>query len=135
MQRQRLPESACRISCSVGLGFSSQERHQGHQEAGRAEAALQAVRLPERLLQRVELAGPRRQPLDRRQLAAVGLHGEHQAGAHRLAVEQDRAGAAHAVLAADVGAGQAQLVAQEVGEQQARLDLALVGRAVDVSTR
>ena len=55
---------------------------------------------------------------------SVGLHREHQAGAHRLAVEEDRAGAADAVLAADVRAGQAELVAQEVAQQQARLDLA-----------
>ena len=34
-----------------------------------------------------------------------------------LAVEQDRAGAADAVLAADVGAGQAEVLAQEVRER------------------
>ena len=55
-------------------------------------------------------------------VAAVGLHGEHDAGAHRLAVEEHRAGAADAVLAADVRAGQTQLVPQEVAEQKARLD-------------
>ena len=54
--------------------------------------------------------------------AAVGLHGEHQAGAHAVAVEQDGAGAAHAVLAADMGAGEPERVAQEIGEQQTRLD-------------
>jgi hypothetical protein len=42
---------------------------------------------------------------------AVGLHREEQAGAHRLAVEEHGAGAADAVLAADVGAGQAEVVA------------------------
>ena len=62
---------------------------------------------------------------------AVGLDGEQDARAHRLAVEQHGAGAAHPVLAADVGAGEAEVVAQEVREQQARLDLALVGAAVD----
>ena len=51
--------------------------------------------------------------------------------AHRLAVEQHGAGAAHAVLAADVGAGQAELVAQEVAEQEARLDLGGMRGAVD----
>ena len=35
-----------------------------------------------------------------------GLHREHQARAHRLAVELHGARAADAVLAADVGAGQ-----------------------------
>ena len=63
---------------------------------------------------------------------AVGLHREHQAGAHRRAVEQDhRAGAAYAVLAADMRAGQPQIVAQEIAQQQARLDLRSIGRAVD----
>ena len=59
------------------------------------------------------------------------LHGEHQAGAHAVAVDQHRAGAAHAVLAADMRAGEPERVAQEIGEQQARLDRSLVGRAVD----
>ena len=47
------------------------------------------------------------------------------------AIEQDRAGAAHAVLAADMGAGQPQFVAQEIAEQQPRFDTALIGGAVD----
>ncbi len=98
---------------------------------GGAEAALQAVGVAEGLLQRVELAVAAGQPLDGGELVAVGLDRQHQAGAHRLAVDEHRAGAADAVLAADVGAGEAELVAQEVGEQQPRLDLALVGPAVD----
>ena len=50
---------------------------------------------------------------------SIGLHREHQAGAHRLTVEQHGAGAAHAVLAADVRAGQFQMMSQEITEQQA----------------
>ena len=42
-----------------------------------------------------------------------------------------RAGAADAVLAADVGAGQQQVLAQEVGEVRARRDLGGDGLAVD----
>ena len=49
-----------------------------------------------------------------------GCHREHQARPHRLAVEQDGAGPADPVLAADVGAGQPQVMAQRVGEQPAR---------------
>ena len=45
---------------------------------------------------------------------AVELRGEHQARARRLAVDQHRARAADAVLAAGVGAGEVELVAQEV---------------------
>ena len=48
----------------------------------------------------------------------VGLRREHQAGAHRGAVEDHRAGAAHAVLAADVSAREQQVVAQEIAQQQ-----------------
>ena len=60
------------------------------------------------------------------------LYGQQQAGADGLPVELHRAGAADAVLAADVGAGQPRLVADEVGEEQAGLDRALVGDAVDL---
>ena len=64
-------------------------------------------------------------------LAAFGLHRQHQAGAHRGAVDDDRAGAAHAVLAADMGAGEPQLMAQAIGQGQPRLDLDLDLLAVD----
>ena len=53
---------------------------------------------------------------------AVGLRREHQAGAHGSAVEDDRAGAADAVLAADMGAGEQQIVAQEIAQQHPRFD-------------
>ncbi len=57
------------------------------------------------------------QPLDGGDLAVDRGHREHQARPHRPAVDEHRAGAADAVLAADVGAGQAEVVAQRVGEQ------------------
>ena len=66
-----------------------------------------------------------------RMLVAVRLHRQHQAGARRAAVEQDGAGAADAVLAAEMGAGQAELVAQEIGERHPHFDLFLVALAVD----
>ena len=43
----------------------------------------------------------------------------------------DGAGAADAVLAADMRAGRAELVAQEIGQQHARLGLAFDGAAVE----
>ena len=98
----------------------------GEQDPRRAEAALEGVVRAERLLQRAPL-----EPLDGLDLGAVGLHGEQQAGADGDAVEPDGAGAADAVLAADVRAGQPERVAQEVGEQQARLDLFAVAPPVD----
>jgi hypothetical protein len=91
-----------------------QQAHHRHQESGRAEAALQAVALVKRLLDGVQWSALRGKALDSRHLVALGLDGEHQAGAHRRAVQQDRAAAAHAVLAADVGAGQPEVVAKVV---------------------
>ena len=74
-----------------------------------------------RVLQRTRRAVGPRQPLYRGDLAAVGLHREHEAGAHRLTVEQHRARAADAVLASGMGAGQAQGVAQEIDQGQTPL--------------
>ena len=77
----------------------------------------------EGLLERVQRAVGAGEALDGPDRAAVCLDGEHEAGPHRLVVEQDGAAAAHAVLAADVRPGQAEVVPEEVGEQPARLDL------------
>src|SRR5581483_2333910 len=62
------------------------------------------------------------QRLDRLHRAAVGLRREQEAGANGDAVEEDRARAADAVLAAEVRSGQAGVLANEVGEQLSRLD-------------
>ena len=71
------------------------------------------------------------EPLDRHDLRALGLHRQHQAGAHRVAVDDDRTGAAHPMLTADMRAGQAEPVAQAIGEGRARLDLDLGRLAID----
>ena len=77
--------------------------------------------LPERLLQRVQfVAGS--EPLDSAYPRALGLHREHQAGAHRLVVDQHSAGPADAVLAAQVRAGEATILAQRIGQAAPRLD-------------
>ena len=72
-----------------------------------------------------------RQAFDRGDVGAVGLHREHGARLHRLAVDQHGARAADAGFAADVRAGQAQGVAQEVNEQQTGLDDVIARRVVD----
>ena len=94
----------------------------GDQDARGAEAALERVVALERVLQRREHRVARER-LDRLDGRAVGLHREQAAGAHRDAVEPHGAGAADAVLAADVGAGEAEAVPEEVGQEQARLDV------------
>jgi hypothetical protein len=70
--------------------------------------------------------------LDGRDLMAVGLYGQEQTRARRLAVEQDRACAADAVLAAEMGASQPQVVTQDIGEMATRLDVEAGRAAVDV---
>src|SRR5450759_4653837 len=89
--------------------------------AGRAVAALQRVALFERHLQIGDFARIRNafDGLDR---GAVALHRQHQAAAHDLAVHAHGAGAAGAVLAADMAAGERQALAQEIDQRLARLD-------------
>src|SRR5262245_6720169 len=58
--------------------------------------------------------------LDRADLASIAGDREGQAGSRRLALDQDRAGAAHPVLAAQMRAGEIASLAQEVGERQPR---------------
>ena len=53
---------------------------------------------------------------------AVELRREEQAAPRAPAVHQHRAGAADAVLAAHVGAGEPEVLPEEVGERAARLD-------------
>src|SRR5262249_17095784 len=114
-----------------GVRIVAQEFEQGGQHAGRAEAALQAMVVAERFLKRGQLLVVRRDPLDREDLVPVRLHGEHQAGAGRLAVEQDGAGTAHAMLAAEMGAGEAERVTDEIRQREAHLGLGAVALAVD----
>src|SRR5262245_66273984 len=71
------------------------------------------------------------QSFDGADLPALGLHREHQAGAHGLAVEEHRAGAADAVLAADMSAGLAAFVADRVHQGAAGIDAHGVAAAVD----
>src|SRR5207244_7396776 len=107
-----------------------QQRGGRHDEAWRAEATLQPMLVPERFLERRQLA-IRRQALDRRQLAAVGLDGEHRAGLDGSLVDQHGARPALAGIAADVRARQPEFLAQEVHQQVARLDLAGIRCPVD----
>ena len=81
------------------LGLVAEQVVGTQQEAGRAEAALQRVVPAERLLQRVQFPRPA-QALDREHLGSVELAREQQARPGRLAVDQNRAHAADAVLAA-----------------------------------
>src|SRR5262249_3452436 len=91
-----------------------------HQEARRADAALERGVLEELLLQRMELLALG-QALDRLDATAADLAAEHQAGADQAAVEGHAAGAAVAGGAAFLAAGEAQGVTQDVEERVFRL--------------
>ena len=118
------------ISSRVGGCPRASRSLGGDQDPGRAEAALERV-VPRNASCSGVSSPVAGEPLDRHDLAAVGLHGEQQARADGDAVEPDRARAADAVLAADVRPGQAERVPQEVGEEQPRLDLLAIAPAVD----
>ena len=87
----------------------------GEEHARCAEAALKRVVLVKGLLERMERA-VHHQALDGDELGAVGLDGEHQAGPGGLAIDEDGAGAADAVLAPDMGAGEAEVLAEKIHE-------------------
>jgi citrate lyase gamma subunit len=85
--------------------------------------------LVEGLLQRMEaaLAG---ESLDGSKLGAVGLYGKRGARPGRLAVKENGAGAADAVLTARVRSSKSQVLSDEVNEQLARLATAAVRLAI-----
>ena len=119
-----------RISCLARVGVLLEQPGRLHDHARRAEPALEAVLVPERLLERVE-GGAVGHAFDGLDLATVGLDGEHRARLGAGAIDMDGAGAAVARVAADMRAGQPEVVAQEMDEQESRLDVRLVDGAVD----
>jgi hypothetical protein len=112
------------------VGIALQEIGGGHDHPRRAVAALQAVVVPEGLLERVQLVAVGH-ALDGLDLGAVGLDGKHRAALHRVAVDVHRARAAVGGVTADVRAGQTQVVAQQMDQEQTRLDFDLVVLPVD----
>ena len=103
----------------------------GDEETRGAEAALQPVAVGERLLQRVQFAGTGGQALHRGQGGPVGLHGQHEAGPDRLAVQQHGARPADALLAAQVSAGEPEVVAERIGQRAPGLHVDLLAVTVD----
>ena len=71
-----------------------------------------------------------RQAFDRGHRSPVRLNRQDRAGLHGLPVQQDRAGAANAGLAADVCAGQTQRLSKVVHKKQPRLDSVFVSYPV-----
>src|SRR5262249_32091492 len=100
---------------------AGQQFLRGKQHARRAIAALQRVACDERLLQIGDLVGVGH-AFDRVDAGSIALHGQHQAAAHYDTVHAHTAGAAHAMLAADMAAGEREVLAQKVDQRLARID-------------
>ena len=101
-----------------------EHRHGRADLPGRAVAALIAVMLDEGGLHRVQVVG-RAQPLDGGDAVALVHHRERQAGIDPPPVDDHRAGAALAVIAALLGAGEMQVLAQRVEQRGPRVELEL----------
>src|ERR1700730_11058951 len=99
---------------------AGQQFLRGEQHPRRAVAALQGVARDERLLQIGDLIriGHAFDGVDAR---AVALHRQHQAAAHDHTLDAHAAGAAYAVLAADMTARERNVFAQEVDQRLARI--------------
>jgi hypothetical protein len=113
-----------------GIGDLVEQRHRGHDHAGGAVPALEAVVLLECLLHRVHRV-PIGEALDGGDRQAIGLDREHRARLHRLTVDVDRAGAARRGVAADVGAREAEVLAHEMHQERTWFDVAGSFDAVD----
>src|SRR5712692_1884391 len=110
--------------------FFHEQRLGGHEDSRSAVAALRGAEVGERGLQRVQL-GAARHAFDGLNRAALAFEREQQAGELRLAVDQHRAGAAFAELAAVLGAGEAEVLAQQLEQRLVRRERDFVAFAVD----
>src|SRR5947209_1253647 len=106
---------------TAGDTAARQKFLRGEQHAGCAKAALQRVAAAESVLQVRDGAGVGH-TLDGLDPRAIALHRQRQAAAQDRVVHPHGASAAHAVLAADMAAGEAERLAQEIDECEARLD-------------
>ena len=98
-----------------------EHRHGRADLPGRAVAALIAVVLDEGGLHRMQVLR-RAEPLDGGDAVALVHHRQRQAGVDPPPVDDHRAGAALAVVAALLGAGEMQMLAQRVEQRGAGID-------------
>src|ERR1700716_2229757 len=104
------------------VGVALEQLLRRHDHAGRAEPALGAMLVPERLLEGMQ----RRtlgEALDGRDLRPVSLDSKDGAGLHAVAVELDGARPAVAGVATHVRPGQSCLLAYVLHQERSRLDL------------
>ena len=145
-QRQMLPLMRSRNSALVSCGCAEQvcahvagnagldfreHRDGGADLPGRAIAALIAVVFDERGLHGMHLVG-RAQAFDGGDAIAFVHHRQREAGIDAPSARDHRAGAALAVIAALLGAGEMQVIAQRIEQRGARVELERVWFAVDL---
>ena len=124
VQRQTLPESASRISSSLGSGVCLSRSAVATTRPGVQKPHWTAPASTNASWTRWS-ASPAAEALDRDDLVAVGLRGQHEARADERAVEEHRARAAFALLARVLRAGQAEPLAERVEQALARPDVGL----------
>ena len=118
------------ISWRVGSGFLRKSADAGHDHAAGAVAALHGAGVEEGLLERVQLA-VLLEALDGGDLAGGDRAELGDARARRRAVDQHRAGAATALAAAVLGAGQAEVVAEHAEQRPIAIGVDADRLAVD----
>src|SRR5437016_1811665 len=121
-------------SFPIGHCFVVEERFRRHQDPGGAVAALRGAEVGESCLQGMQLRAAA-EAFDRFHRAGLALGGQHQAGKLRHAVDQHRAGAALAQLAAVLGAGEAEVLAQYFEQRLVAGAGQLDGFAVDAEAQ
>src|SRR3954468_507898 len=111
------------------LRLAREQRLGAEQDAGRAIAALRGAKIGKGRLQRMQLGATRHAfyGLDR---APFAFEPEQQAGELRLAIDQHRAGAALAELAAMLGTREPEVLAQHLEQRLVRRGRSLDGFAV-----
>src|SRR5262245_20346990 len=95
------------------IRVTGQELKSGDQHARSTVATLQPMVIPEGLLERVKRSRLA-QPLNRDDAAPVGLDCQHQACARRVAIDEDGAGTADALLTTHPDAGKTDSVTQKI---------------------
>src|SRR5690349_2662836 len=110
---------------AIGARLTLEERERREQHARRTEAALHRAVLDEGFLEWMEPAVAL-EAAQRRDGATPEARGEHEAGGHRPSVEQDRAHATHALVAAFLDVEHAERVAQQLEQR-------LLGAHVDLA--
>src|ERR1700684_2330025 len=110
------------------MAFDDVDR--GHDHAGSTVTALQSVIVTEGGLHRMQFVALC-DALDGGDAGAVGLSHQYRAGFDGPSVDMNRAGAALAGIAADVGSRQSQMIAQQMHKQRSVFDLGRNLLAID----